>query len=197
MSASFKEELRREIKSKFSQWNALNKADADTKLLLILKECLTDFSSNWKLQYGELPILGLYLPLKNEPDILEVLDWNVGRPSFPYSKNQDLRVMEYCCFEGNKKDIKTKGYFFETTNPRFCVPDVVLVPGLAFDIKGYRLGQGKGYFDLYFAQHECLSIGICYSWQLMKQIGAQKHDKRMMMIVTDQEILKLNKTDFL
>ncbi len=197
MSASFKEELRKDIRSKFAEWDANSKRVADVSLISKLKDSLTHFSSNWKLQYGELPILGLYLPLKHEPNILEILDWNVGRVSFPYNKNQDFNVMEYCCFLGKKSDLPESVFFLKVEKPQFCVPDLVLVPGLAFDRRGYRLGQGKGYFDCYFAQHECMSIGLCYSWQLLKQVGALGHDKIVKTIITEEEILKIKGNEFL
>ena len=197
MGTSFKEELRKNIKARFADWSSDSKSKADHNILGNLKDCLTEFSNNWRLQYGELPILGLYLPLQNEPNVLEVLDWNVGRVSFPFNKNKDLNVMEYCCFNGSRSEIQYSGYFFRSDKPQYCIPDLVLVPGLAFDRKGYRLGQGKGYFDLYFAQHECLSIGLCYSWQLMTQVGALAHDKVVKMIITDEENLKIKRSEFL
>ena len=197
MGAPFKEELRLNIRNKFSQWSDREKNEADAKILSKLKLRLSDFSSNWKLQYGELPILGLYLPLKHEPDVLEILDWNLSRPSFPIMKNKELHIMEYCYFKGKKSELTASGYFFKTDDRRICEPDVILVPGLAFDFKGYRLGQGKGYFDLYLAQHECLSIGLCYSWQMQEKIGAQNHDKKMHMVITEDEILQLKKNEFL
>lgn len=197
MGASLKEDLRKNIKAKFVDWNVDAKSKADLNIVSNLKECLTGFTNNWRLQYGELPIIGLYLPLQNEPNVLEVLEWNIGRPSFPFNKNNKLSVMEYCRFQGSREDVPSTGYFFKTDKPEFCIPDLVLVPGLAFDRSGYRLGQGKGYYDLYFAQHECLSIGLCYSWQLIKDVGAVAHDKAVQMIITEEENLKIMRSEFL
>lgn len=197
MDACLKNDLRKDFKSKLASFEIEKKQKADKLILEKLKENLTLVSNNWVIQYGELPILGLYLPMSVEPNILEILEWKVARISFPYCKSKEDRVMEYCCFEGSRADIPNQGYFFKTESPKFCLPDLVLVPGLAFDYQGYRLGQGHGYYDMYFDQHDCLSIGLCYSWQMLKKIDVMKHDRKMKLIITDQEILKLEKLEFL
>lgn len=56
--------------------------------------------------------------------------------------------------------------------------DLILVPGLAFDLKGYRLGFGKGYYDraLPNLRPNALSVGLCYSFQLVDSVPAGTHD---------------------
>ncbi len=197
METCLKNELRKEFKTKLANFEITEKQKCDKLVLEKLKEKLIMFSNNWVLQYGELPILGLYLPMDTEPNVLEILDWKIARVSFPYCKSMDHKVMEFSCFDGNKLELPTQGYFLKSENPIFCIPDVILVPGLAFDKQGYRLGQGQGFYDIYFDQHDCFSIGLCYSWQLLKKIDAEKHDKKMKMIVTDKDLLKLEKCEFL
>ena len=56
---------------------------------------------------------------------------------------------------------RTEGYLMEP-NPALCIPaalsteDLILVPGLAFDAEGFRLGYGKGHFDRFLAQHSSI-----------------------------------------
>ncbi len=56
--------------------------------------------------------------------------------------------------------------------------DMVLVPGLAFDRAGRRLGFGKGYYDraLPLLKSHCLSVGLGYCFQIVDQVPAAEHD---------------------
>jgi 5-formyltetrahydrofolate cyclo-ligase len=56
--------------------------------------------------------------------------------------------------------------------------DLMLVPGLAFDHQGFRLGFGKGYYDriLPHMRPDAVSIGLCYSFQVVDQVPAGTHD---------------------
>lgn len=197
MSTSQKDKLTNEIKKKFLSFALAEKNKAEKQILVKLKAKLTDFSQNWDLQYGELPIIGLYIPLKQEINVLEVIDWNLGRVSLPTCKNKDEAIMEFALFKESKAEVPPAGYFWDVKDPTYCIPDLILVPGLGFDKNGYRLGRGKGYYDLYFAQHECMSIGLCYSWQMIDMVETMDHDKKMKMILTEKEIFEVNRCDFL
>ena len=68
--------------------------------------------------------------------------------------------------------------------------DVVLVPGLAFNKKGYRIGYGKGYYDTYFYGKTGISlIGVCYDFQLEKEWNPDIYDVKMNIIITEKRSL--------
>lgn len=55
--------------------------------------------------------------------------------------------------------------------------DVAIVPGMAFDREGHRLGRGKGYYDRFLAQlPHIYKIGICFPFQLVDKVPADVHD---------------------
>lgn len=54
--------------------------------------------------------------------------------------------------------------------------DLVLVPGLAFDKKGNRLGFGKGYYDKFLKNRNSFKIGVCYDFQVVAKLPTEKHD---------------------
>lgn len=70
--------------------------------------------------------------------------------------------------------------------------DAVLVPGVAFDAQGYRLGYGGGYYDRLLPQlrDDCLTIGIAYDEQLIERIPAEEHDVCVRLVVTPTRILR-------
>ena len=66
--------------------------------------------------------------------------------------------------------------------------DAVLVPGVAFDKTGSRLGHGKGYYDrlLNRIRPDCSLIGLAFECQLFETIPMSEHDVRMDLVVTEQ-----------
>jgi 5-formyltetrahydrofolate cyclo-ligase len=64
-------------------------------------------------------------------------------------------------------------------------PDVILVPLLAFDARGHRLGYGGGYYDRTLASLAARAIGVAYSGQEIDAIDAEPHDRRLDAVVTE------------
>lgn len=63
--------------------------------------------------------------------------------------------------------------------------DLIVVPGVAFDRQGNRLGRGKGYYDRFLCQHlEVPRIGICFDFQLVEEVPAESFDIRMDEAIT-------------
>lgn len=69
--------------------------------------------------------------------------------------------------------------------------DVIVVPALAFDRHGNRLGFGMGYYDRLLASNGCPKIGLCYDFQLLDEIPAEPHDIAMNFIITEKEIAEV------
>lgn len=64
--------------------------------------------------------------------------------------------------------------------------DLSLVPGVSFDAKGNRLGRGKGYYDKLLPLLSSYNIGICYAFQVSKQIPAEPFDRVMDEVWTEE-----------
>lgn len=64
--------------------------------------------------------------------------------------------------------------------------DLILAPGMAFDIHGGRLGHGMGYYDRFFTEFHGKVMGICNA--LLPEIPMEPHDRRMDAVVTEQQI---------
>lgn len=65
--------------------------------------------------------------------------------------------------------------------------DLVLVPGLAFDGKGRRLGRGKGYYDRFLTSlsPQTKRLGLCFDFQLVKQVPSSEHDTCVHEVITN------------
>lgn len=73
--------------------------------------------------------------------------------------------------------------------------DAVLVPGLAFDRQGGRLGRGAGFFDRFLATlpPRVLTIGVAYPEQVVDQVPMEAHDVRLKYLATPSGVLQLAK----
>jgi 5-formyltetrahydrofolate cyclo-ligase len=76
--------------------------------------------------------------------------------------------------------------------PQIEIKDIelLIVPGIAFDKRGYRLGYGRGYYDKFLSVNPTVSIGLAYSIQLVQNLPHGSHDRRMDAIATENGVLK-------
>jgi 5-formyltetrahydrofolate cyclo-ligase len=66
--------------------------------------------------------------------------------------------------------------------------DILIVPGIAFDKKGNRLGYGMGFYDRLLSCKRTFSIGLAYSFQLLENLPHDKYDKRLDAIASEDGI---------
>ena len=77
---------------------------------------------------------------------------------------------------------------------KICAPDeidLVLVPGVAFDSQGYRLGYGKGYYDSWM---KCIPrtkrVGLAYGFQVVGKLPRESHDISVSAVITEKAVIK-------
>ena len=67
---------------------------------------------------------------------------------------------------------------------------LVIVPGIAFDRSGGRIGYGGGYYDTYLAgKTKCIKAAAAYSMQITEQIPTEPSDVKMDLIITEKELI--------
>ena len=64
---------------------------------------------------------------------------------------------------------------------------LIVVPGLAFDTYGYRLGYGKGYYDRYLSLYPCKAVGIAFSECFCKELPHGIYDFKINCLITDKK----------
>ena len=70
----------------------------------------------------------------------------------------------------------------------------VIVPGIAFDKKGHRIGYGFGYYDKFLAKvPKAIKIGLCFDFQLVEIIPKETHDVPVDIIVTEKRVVECKK----
>ena len=73
--------------------------------------------------------------------------------------------------------------------------DAVLLPGLAFDVHGNRIGRGLGFFDRLLAEARGVRIALAHDFQLLEEVPADTHDVCMDFIVTEKRMVSCKGTN--
>ncbi len=70
--------------------------------------------------------------------------------------------------------------------------DLVIVPGVAFDRKGARLGHGKGYYDRFLRLTSAYFLALAFDCQLIESVPTELHDIPMNAILSESGIIEIN-----
>lgn len=71
----------------------------------------------------------------------------------------------------------------------YGIPDVAILPLLAVDANGNRLGYGGGYYDKYLQGKPTLKVAYCYDFQVLDKVFSEPHDVKVNIIVTDKRVI--------
>jgi len=112
-------------------------------------------------------------------------------------------VEERKLFLSEIKDIETEvsigTYGIREPKSEFIRPinsqdiDIVIVPAVAYDTNGYRLGYGGGYYDRFLdsLRDDCITIGIAFEIQIFDEVPKEDHDAQLDYIITEKRIIKI------
>lgn len=134
-----------------------------------------------------------YCSVPGEADTRAIIDtaWQMGkRVCMPLCRNKTM--LTACVSEWS--ELCSTGAFEipEPSNEALQLLhtdiDVSIVPGLAFDREGYRLGYGGGYYDKFLAQGG-FSIGLCRAEWLLDTLPREAHDIPVSLVLTDACVL--------
>ncbi len=150
--------------------------------------------SYFKKKNYSLKIIGGYYPTNHEINDLEILNYFFKKGStISLPKIKKKSQMEF--YEWYKNDPLLINKFGipepETTNRVY--PDILFVPLVAFDKKLNRLGYGGGFYDRYIQKiskiKKIVKVGLAFSFQKLKTIPVDKHDKKLDIIITEKDII--------
>ena len=71
--------------------------------------------------------------------------------------------------------------------------ELVIVPAVAYDRKGMRLGRGKGFYDRFLTHTKATKVGVGYEFQLVDELPAEIHDIPMDMVITQKTTILIRK----
>ncbi len=179
-------------------------SDRKVALRAELRRCAAELSPQQRQTSDELLVKGLlehacfqdseriflYIGVRNEIDTRKMIETAVEQGkivALPVSGPRG--EMEFFRYDGNL----TTGRLGipEPTSGELLVPtehDLLIVPGLAFDRRGYRLGQGGGYYDRYMARYPCRTVGLCREQFLLSEIPIAWNDLPVDIVITEAAV---------
>ncbi|WP_160645275.1 5-formyltetrahydrofolate cyclo-ligase [Chengkuizengella marina] len=143
----------------------------------------------------------MYMPFKNEVDITPFMSWcwKSGGTVFLPKVIQNYQMEIHLIKNLNEVEVGKFGIFEPKPNTSICNDiaqiNVVIVPGIAFNQSGSRLGFGGGYYDRFFSRYDQLGlkvpykIAVAYDLQIVEDVPIEKHDYMMDQIITEKGIL--------
>lgn len=158
-----------------------------------LSQNLVSFFQKFQVIQKNLTV-GAYAPIAGEPL------WNLSFDSgcqlsfaFPFADEKKEMFFARSRFEDliESSEFGTK-IFVPKNKSVVVVPEILLIPGMAFTTKGERLGRGKGYFDKYLDQYPGLKVGVCFELQIKTYVPTEEHDKLCDWLITEKNIYKTN-----
>ncbi len=168
------------------------------------KEVTTDFKSPYdrsicetlimKLKEMRCDVVHCYIPMSNEIDIKPVIEYLLKEnKTVVCPKTLPRRQLENRVLESLEPEDLEFGPM-KTQHPKkekvySGVYDLVIVPGLAFDSKKFRVGYGGGYYDTFLNNHpEAKTVGVFYPFQEVESVPREKHDVCLDEILVNKEL---------
>tara|TARA_A100001011_G_scaffold276314_1_gene285996 strand:- start:116 stop:667 length:552 start_codon:yes stop_codon:yes gene_type:complete len=136
--------------------------------------------------------LALYYPTSFETNVLKLLE-----NKYMINKNillpviEEENIMSFSLWKKNHVLLVNKFGILEPIKTTFKIPNIILVPILAFDRNKYRLGYGKGYYDRYLNKYlkkfsNILTVGVAFSFQKYHKLPIDNNDVKLNYILTEK-----------
>ena len=147
------------------------------------------------IKKNNLKTIGSYYPVNFEVDTLNFLNelenkgYKISLPVINKNKQMDFYLWTF-------RDLLKLNNFGipEPERTKKVIPELILVPLVAFDKKLFRIGYGGGYYDRYIEKYlikkNILKVGVAYSFQKINKVPINKFDKKLDIIITEKYTLK-------
>ena len=184
-----KKEIRRHFVDMRKSISAEDKAALDS---LLFEKTVSQKS------YIDAEYVLVYYPIKNEPDILRIAEDALKKGkkvAFPRSNTKEFTLDfgvidsldELVCGAYSIPEPSSLSVSYVDNDKTLCI-----VPGLAFDRNGKRIGYGKGYYDRFLKDFGGVSVGLCYSQFLVDSLPVDDYDISVDIIISDKEEIFIN-----
>ena len=141
--------------------------------------------------------LHIFLPIaeKNEPDTFLFIEWlKIHHPQIKIIvPRADFKtsLMTHHHYKGQQELLKSSFNILEPVNEEEHQGeiDLVLVPLLAFDDRGYRVGYGKGFYDRFLNERDTLKVGLSFFKSVGIIADTHENDIRLDLCITPDQVI--------
>lgn len=178
-----KDDIRRAIKARKTLLNEEEKLSAAERVFNLLEQTADFMLADRILMYHSLP---------DELSTHAFIRKWAWRKHFylPRVNGVNLEILPY-----NESRLALGSFHIEepTGNDTSAIDDMemIVVPAVAYDRTGNRVGRGKGYYDRLLAGCRARKVGVGYDFQLVDEIDADPHDVRVDVIITESRLVKV------
>ncbi len=185
-----KEELRKKILSKRFK---MSQREVQAKSEVI---CSSLISSEL---FREAKIIALYSPIKKEvrtEDVFTAAKSEGKIVGFPVSNSDNIEITYFEVDDMSELLEGTYGIMEPSTDTKKMIMDsdidLIIIPGVAFDERGFRIGYGGGYFDRLLEKDDikATTIALAFDTQVVLRIPEESHDMRVNFIFTENRKIK-------
>ena len=146
--------------------------------------------------YRQAKVIALYAPIHNEVltnDLFDAALQDNKRVCFPRVEQNMLQFLQV----DEESQLAPGAFGVDEPTGTKMVPideiDLVVVPGVAFDRSGYRLGYGQGYYDRAVGSADnAVLAGLAFDFQIVDELPTEEHDVRLDLLVTGSGVLAFN-----
>lgn len=175
-----KDSIRRHVKARKALLTDSERADAAEKVFARLESLAAFAMSDRILIYNSLPD---ELPTRSF-----IGRWQARKRFFlPRVNGVDLDILPYDRTRmqmGAFRIEEPTGDDVQEVNSM----ELIVVPAVAYDRNGNRVGRGKGYYDRLLRRTKAMTIGVAYDFQLMDEIDTEPHDVPVDIVITESGI---------
>ena len=152
-----------------------------------LKELSQSVIARLKPRLAEAQTVLAYYSLPDEVCTHRLLDDLVADGKIVLLPNVlDAERMELRCYTGPQDLMEGAFHIMEPIGEPFTdyhLIDVALIPGVAFDADGHRLGRGRGYYDRFLSNLNSIKIGVCFDFQKVDAVPYNANDISVDMVI--------------
>ncbi len=150
-----------------------------------------------EFRHAQMVMIFLSMPGEIETSTLAMRAWQEGKSVAVPRVDWDTKRMDPLEVRSLETGMQATDLGFRQPLTGTVVPldliDMVVIPGMAFDPKGFRVGRGRGFYDRFLSQQgfQGVRCALCYHEQVLAQdIPREPHDVPMDLIVTDKAVLR-------
>lgn len=176
-----KEEIRRRVKAQKSLLSMKEKSEAAAKVFDALEHSAAFMLADNILLYHSLP---------DELSTCEFIDrWHNKKHLFlPRVNGVNLEILPY-----DQSTLQLGAFHIEEPSGDELTPieniEMVVVPAIAYDRRGNRVGRGKGFYDRLLADTKATKVGVAYDFQLVDDIETEPHDVKVDVVITESRVI--------